>query len=308
MIETYVNKLIDNLPDNIKNSKTPLQIDLVLSGGAFNGSYLIGALYFLKEMENRNFIKINRISGCSIGSIAGLLYVFNDLNKITKIYKYFTKQFKKKYNLSILKNIKNILGKDICNNYQKANNMLHICYNNVETCKKIVKNTYTSIDDLCSSIIKSCFVPFLIDETMCYKSKYIDGINPYIFGFEQNTKILFLDLLTYDKFNCLINIKNEKNTFHRILSGLLEIHNFFIKNKNTEMCSYVNDWSIFHNSFYKSKLYFEKFIVYIAYILLKINKCLDKNLQYPLKETFLYKLLVQMYRSFFNLFLDTYCF
>jgi hypothetical protein len=308
MIETYVDKLIDNLPDNIKNSKTPIKMDLVLSGGAFNGSYLIGALYFLKEMENRNYIKINRISGCSIGSIAGLLYVFNDLNKITKMYKCFTKQFKKKHNLSILKNIKKILGKNICDDYQKANDKLYICYNNVETQKKIVKSNYKNVDELCNSLIKSCFVPYLIDETMCYKCKYIDGLNPIIFGLEPNTKILFLDLLTYDKLNCLINIKNEKNTFHRILAGLLEMHNFFIKNKSTEMCSYVNDWSIINTTMYQGKLYLEKLIVFVLHLLLKINQGIDKNIQYPLKETFMYKLLVQMYRSFFNLFLDTYCF
>ena len=50
MIEQYVNKLIDNLPDNIKNTKKPIVLDLVLDGGVFNGSYLVGALYFLKEM------------------------------------------------------------------------------------------------------------------------------------------------------------------------------------------------------------------------------------------------------------------
>jgi len=304
MIETYVNKLIDNLP----GSFTPLKIDLVLSGGAFNGSYLIGALYFLKEMENRNYIKINRISGCSIGAIAGLLYTFNDLNKISKIYEYITKKFKKKHNLSILKNIKKIIGKNICDNYQKANDKLFISYNNIERCEKIIKNRYKSADDLCNSIIKSCFVPYLIDEKMCYKHKYIDGITPYIFNTEPDTKILYLDLFTYDKFNNLLNIKNEKNTFHRILSGLLEMHNFFIKNKNTEMCSYVNEWSVINISLYQIKLYLEKLIVYIAYMLLIINKYVNKNINYPLKETFIYKLLVQMYRSFFTLFLDTYCF
>ena len=47
-IDHYVSKLIDNLPDTIKN-KTQ-NIDLVLDGGVFNGSYLVGILYFLKEM------------------------------------------------------------------------------------------------------------------------------------------------------------------------------------------------------------------------------------------------------------------
>jgi len=52
-METYINKLIEVLPDKILNQKQPVHIDLILDGGAFNGSYLIGALMFLKEMEDR---------------------------------------------------------------------------------------------------------------------------------------------------------------------------------------------------------------------------------------------------------------
>ena len=53
MIHDYVLKLIGNLPDEIKNVKSPMIIDLVLDGGIFNGSYLVGALHFLKEMEKK---------------------------------------------------------------------------------------------------------------------------------------------------------------------------------------------------------------------------------------------------------------
>jgi hypothetical protein len=306
MIKNYVNKLIDNLPDDLKIN--PIQIDLVLSGGAFNGSYLIGALYFLKEMENRKYIKINRISGCSIGSLAGLLYIFDDLDKITKIYKYFTKQFKKKHNLSILKNIKEILGKNICDNYINANDKLFICYHNIMTQHKIVKNSYNGIDDLCNSLIKSCFVPYLIDENMCFNNKYIDGINPFIFNKTPNTQRLYLDLLTYDKINCLVNIKNEKNTFHRVLSGLLEMHNFFIKNTNTPMCSYIERWSLYDKTCHQIKLYLEKIIIIIMHLLLWLNGYLDNSFYKILKETFIYKAIIQTYRTIFILYLNTYCF
>ena len=46
MIKEYVKKLINNLPPDIKDVKTPTIIDLVLDGGIFNGSYLVGALHF----------------------------------------------------------------------------------------------------------------------------------------------------------------------------------------------------------------------------------------------------------------------
>ena len=58
MIDDYVNKLIENLPTN---SKKLQRIDLVLDGGVFNGSYLVGAHYFLKEMERRKYVQIDNV-------------------------------------------------------------------------------------------------------------------------------------------------------------------------------------------------------------------------------------------------------
>ena len=49
MIHQYVNKLIENL-DLKPNAKE--RLDLIFDGGVFNGSYLIGAAHFLKQMEH----------------------------------------------------------------------------------------------------------------------------------------------------------------------------------------------------------------------------------------------------------------
>jgi predicted acylesterase/phospholipase RssA len=105
MINDYVIKLIDNLPDDIKNVKEPAHIDLVLDGGIFNGSYLVGALYFLKEMEKRNYIKIDRISGCSIGSIVAFLYYIDALELMHKFYEIVNADFRKTYKLTFLKEL-----------------------------------------------------------------------------------------------------------------------------------------------------------------------------------------------------------
>ena len=56
MINEYIHKLMDNLPENITNRKKPLKLDLILGGGAFNGSYILGALFFLKELERKKYI------------------------------------------------------------------------------------------------------------------------------------------------------------------------------------------------------------------------------------------------------------
>ena len=74
LIEETTNKLIEFLPNTSKNIG---KIDLVLESGAFNGSYLVGALFFLKEMEKKKYIYVDRISGCSIGALIGFLYFIN---------------------------------------------------------------------------------------------------------------------------------------------------------------------------------------------------------------------------------------
>jgi predicted acylesterase/phospholipase RssA len=194
MIDDYVKKLIENLPDEIKNCKTPEPIDLILDGGIFNGSYLVGALSFLKEMEKRKYIKIERISGCSIGSVVAFLYYINALDLMPQLYDVVNNEFKHSYKLNTIKELKKYLieriPEDIC---KKVNGKLFIAYNNIKRGKKIVRSVYKNVDDIINTIIKSSFVPYLIDGNILYKNKYIDGVNPFIFK-ERNKKILYLDL------------------------------------------------------------------------------------------------------------------
>jgi len=302
MIKKLINKLLDDNPIDSIFVEKPLRIDLVLGGGAFNGSYLMGALFFLKEMEKRNYIVIERISGCSIGSIAGLLYILDDLDKIFVLYKYLSKKFKKKHNLSFIKEVKQILNYTNTDNIcEKINNKLYICYNNVKSIKKIVKNKYKTYDDLCNIIIRSCFIPYLIDENFSYENKYIDGITPYFFENGSNKKILFLDLYTFDKFKYLINIQNEKTNYHRVLYGLLEIHTFFIKKTNTDMCSYVNQWTVFDKLYNYFKLILEKIIVYIISYLVILNKTVRND------NLYIYKSITKIGKRLLISFLDNHC-
>jgi len=304
MIEQYINKLINNLPDHIKNTKKPLLIDLVLDGGVFNGSYLVGALYFLKEMERRNYIKIDRISGCSIGSFAGFLYLIDELEKFSNLYEIIKKDFKQTYNLNIVKLLKEKLSITITDEIlEKINNKLYITYHNIKKHSKKVKSVYKDQNDVINTIIKSSFFPFFIDGNIVYKKKYVDGISPYIFEEKKCKKILYLELFSIDKVSGMINIKNEKTNYHRILSGLLDIHNFFIKEARTSMCSYVNDWSIIDKWYYKCKDFIEKIIVYIIAGLVYIQKYIPKDLN----ESIIFKMFSKVIQTIFRLLLETYC-
>jgi hypothetical protein len=304
MINEYVLKLIENLPDEIKNVKTPLVIDIVLDGGIFNGSYLVGALYFLKEMETRNYIKIDRISGCSVGSIVALLYYMDSLDLMPKLYEIINNDFKKTYRLQLLKDLKMHLceriPKNIC---EKVNGKLFITYHNIKKGSKPVKSTYKDVDEIINTVIRSSYVPVLIDGNILYESKYMDGVFPYVFLKEPNKKILYLDLFGYDKIGNLLNVKNEKSNFHRILSGLLDIHCFFIKQSNTQMCSYVNEWGYSQLLFYYCKKVVERMCIYWALFVI----LLKNNIPDDFNDTILCKILSKISQDIFIIILENYC-
>lgn len=303
MINEYVNKLIENLPDEIKNRTVPEEIDLVLDGGVFNGSYHVGALYFLKEMERRKYIKINRVSGCSVGSIVAFLYFIDGLELMSKLYDIISNEFKNKMQLSCLKEIKNHIEERIPKDIlEKVNDKLFISYNNIKTGEKKVKSSYKSIDDIINTVIKSSFVPYLIDGNLLYENKYIDGIVPFMFE-ERTNKILYLDLYGIDKVGYLFNVKNEKTNFHRVLSGLLDIHGFYIKQCNTSMCSYVNDWNYGNIGFNNLKLLFEKVCIYIIHFIIFIRSKIPEEF----KENIAYKIMAKVSYDIFVIILENYC-
>jgi len=267
-ISKIVDTLIHNLPDSLKDENKPEVFDLILDGGVFNGSYLLGALFFLKEMEKRNYVKINRISGCSIGSLFGFLYFIDSLDLAVTLYETFAQNFKENCNFEIYKNLKLYLKDRIPNDVcSKINKKLYIKYNNIrkgiQKVKCIYKNEYEIID----TIIRSSFIPYMIDGKLLYKEKYFDGLNPYIFKKRSDRKIIFFDLCGLDKVWYICNIKNEKNNFHRILTGLLDVHMFYIKKIDTSMCSCVNNWNYFN----KIRFFIRQLLENLVYCLINTS-------------------------------------
>lgn len=294
MVTVYVNKLIENLPENITKSEKPIKIDLILGGGAFNGSYILGALYFLKELEIRGYVIIKRISTCSISSILGLLYLTDNLDKANDLCLGVMEDFKSKGNLSKMFDFKNMikpcLTDDVCN---IINNKLYISYNNIHTFKKRTISKYNDIEHIFDSIFRSCFIPFIIDFSPCYKNKYIDGFTPYIFK-KSERKRLYLDVYTFDKIFYSVNIKNEKSNYHRLLEGLLEVHKFFIKNCNTNMCSDIDRWSMYNHITYFMYLFIEKIVICVIIIICKIKTILLTKNKYNWFDTILGNILKYM--------------
>jgi len=112
-----------------------------------------------------------------------------------------------------------------------------------------------------------------------------------------------LDLFGYDKIGNLLNVKNEKSNYHRILSGLLDVHSFFIKESNTQMCSYVNDWRLTGIGFNYFKQIIERIFIYTTYILIFINN----NISDEFKDTILSKIMTKVFYDIFIILLENYC-
>ena len=247
MIKELVCVLIKNIEScNIKEK----EIDLIISGGAFNVSYLVGCLYFIREMIEKGLIKINRISTCSASSIMGLLFIIDKVDIfVDKLYELLVSSFKKNKNVifddeslaSIVKILEEELPEDVLS---KVNNRLYITYYDVMECKQIIKSKYESVNDIFNTIKRSCFIPYITMNKFMQDNKYIDGGTPYIFNKENGKNRLYINLCGADKILESIVIKRDKIVMHRILGGVLDIHNFFFKCKKTSMCNYVEDWNI----------------------------------------------------------------
>lgn len=308
MYDAEINKIIDifidNLPEHLKNKDNPMIIDLILDGGSFNGGYLLGALYFLKEMEKRKYIQITRISGCSIGSLLGFAYLTDNLDISNDFYNKMCKCFKEKNNFEEYKDLKFFLNNKINDDtYNKINNVLFIKYNTIKKGSH-VKCYYKNEDEIIDAIIRSSFVPYIFDGNILYKEKYFDAMNPYIFKKKSNRKILFLDLSGSDKLHFIYNIKNEKNTFPRSLIGLTEIYMFFIKQTDTSMCSFVNNWNYYKRIRFYIRCLLEKIIYYIIYFIIFIKKY-TKNKYY--KDHIIYKVLSEIVYNTFTKIINNYC-
>jgi hypothetical protein len=265
----HLQDVVTNMVDNIQQDENGIiHLDVILSGGAFNAIYLVGCLYFLREMQNKNKIAIHRISSCSASSFVALLYLAGHVELFQeKIYEIVIESFKtnKKFIFTelILENIfkmietafyekGNVTESDII---RLVNYKLYITYFDVKRCKRIVKRKYKSVHDIFETIKKSCYIPFITMNDMLYKNRYMDGWQPYIFKTHDHTgnaenniikKQLFIDLLGKDKIKDSIVLKNNKNSTHKIINGILDTYYFFY-NKGmceTAMCSFFNNQSM----------------------------------------------------------------
>ena len=263
-----VSSLVDNVDKNCVNgsngsngSNDILDLDITMSGGAFNANYLVGCLYFLREMQNRNNIRIHRMSTCSASSLIAFLFLTNNLELFQyKLYEMIVTSFRNNKNFifteSTLQNmmevIKCSLPLDNETTLKLINKKLYITFFDVKRRKKIVKKQYKTLHDVLETIKKSCYIPFVTMNELLYCNRYVDGCTPYIFKETGKRKQLFISMLGKDKIKDSIVLKNDKNGMHKIINGMLDAYYFFFRGcKGTSMCSYIDNWSFLTNLKYE---------------------------------------------------------
>jgi len=299
----YIDKIQD-LILNLKKPDKPTKIDVVCDSGAFNGLYLIGGLMYLKELEKQEYIKIDRLSGSSIGSLSAILYVTDQLNLSTTLFDIMRETYKKDFCLKFTKSIIDTIFEKINDPelYKKISHKVYINYYDINTHKEIVKSEYESNDDLKEILYSSAFIPYLINGEP-HNNYKVDAMAPYIFNCRtcDDTKILFFKLTYFGKLKKLIHISKDKTPSERILTGILDIHRFFNEGYS-KMCSWVNDWSITEYFEFRGRQFITFVIVIIIFVITTIYKWIPVNI----KESSLIKLtryfITKVYTDCFTLF------
>jgi hypothetical protein len=242
---------VSKLAKNISKINNITELDIVLEGGCMNGAYEIGGLLLIKELEKHKNLRVSRISGTSVGSFVGFLYLTNNLHTYIERYQEIKNDFHKSTQLKKLGQVLNEIIKNVDDKSFKAiqTNRLYIKYYDVKNKHSVLKNQYKNKEELVNTILKSCHIPYLINGNPYFIEdgrEYIDGGMPFIFKPDKlpTKKVLYMKLTQFNKISGMFNIKNEEIIEGRILEGLLDTYNFFLKNRNTSMCSYVENWGI----------------------------------------------------------------
>ena len=307
-----MNEYIKNLTKNFPERKKPLELDLVIEGGAYNGYYGLGSLLLLKELEKQNYISVNRISGSSVGALFGTAFFFNKLNEIIIHYQNVRDYYKEHLNMGCLEQLIEKMSNDIDENMFKKikNDKLFLTYYNKTSLKQKIMSKYKNKKELCQMLQASSHIPFMTSNTYFHRhndNEYIDGGTPFIFKERKrgkNKKILYISIINLSKIGKSFSIKNEHTPHGRMLEGIVDTYKLFANETPSNMCSFVDDWSGL--DFVKIRLKELAGVLFI-YSLLMGNQA--GEFVYPyVKDTKLYNLLIPFMLNLYRDFMMLTCF
>ena len=268
LLQEYVKSVSQNVTVSIKKP-----IDLIISGGAFNGAYGLGSVMFLKELESQGKLKIKRVSGTSVGAFIALAYVCDIDIMVEEAFIRMRDCLKQKGNLLVLETlIKEFVDTAFPDDdsVNVLNDRLYITYTDLDTLKLVVINTFLDKANLVKTLFRSAYLPLLIDGNSCENERYVDGIIPHLFkdGLRDS---LYISLVDYRTIIKTLVTRNEENPHYRIMQGAADTSAFFVE-KNSTMCSWVSQWSIAKYGIHRSYFILSTIIALIIRYLTKMNK------------------------------------
>jgi len=289
-----LNQYINALLVNVNNKHTPNHVNLIFDSGAVNGLLGIGAALYIHHLQKKKIIKINKVSGCSIGSIIAVWYLC-DCPEI--IYDYLDELFtyyKEHKNFFIFEKIirKSIYKLFTNDDLSRLDDILYINYYDTTLHKEEVISKFENREHLIECIIRSSHIPFISNNVFKYKDRYIDGISPYIFDTSvtkidnKHCKNIFIKLIDLHNPLKSINVKNEKNIYTRLLKGVTDTNEFFINNNRT-LCMYTN-------CVIKSQLYIRRLFVLFIVLIIDYIIIFNNNLPICIKHCVLYTSLIDV--------------
>ena len=294
LMQQYINALIVN----INRNQLPSTINVIFDSGAVNGILGIGAAIYIHHLEKKNYLKVKNVSGCSIGSLIALWFIYDCPEEMYVYLDILFNYYKKHKNFYIYETIvKDIIIKLIPdeNDMTKINDRLYINYYDTKKSKNRVISHFKNRTHLLTCILRSSQVPFITNNTYKYQERYIDGIVPYIFNEETGCKNLFIQLIHLtNPLNCLY-VKNEQNIYPRLLRGITGVNDFFV-NGQTYLCSYVNETSYLTNL----NMFIRKQFVLIIICIIEHMYILKKHMPSCIKNACLYKKIVLLSKSYWD--------
>lgn len=309
LMREYIKALILN----VDHSRLKKEINLIFDSGAFNGGIAAGVAIYIKSLEEHGLVKINKISGCSIGSVVALWYVCGCNELGVKLFEETTNSFQNTMDLrDYQKNIKEFVYSLFPDgNVSTLNDKLYINFYDTHKHKQKVVSRFKNVDHLIDCILQSSHIPYIIDGNARYNERYIDGILPHIFtgtgangvgtsangvgaGTSANTcESLFIKLITLNKCTRAMVVKCETNIHYRLLTGVADANEFFTTG-SSDMCSYVSQWSYLNILQLRSREIIIIFIISIIEWLVLLKAYIPSTI----KKSLLYNGCINSFKSF----------
>jgi len=299
---------IKALTENVNKEQLPKELNLIFDGGVFNCGFAVGIALYIKQLEKENYVKINKISGCSSGALVALWFIRGCKESGIPYFERIMQTFKKEFNFQELKNsahefVKKLFLREDSNDHDNnnkekyndnknvdieyedisvLNDKLFINYYDTTTNKQIIVSKFDTIEHLTQCLMRSCFIPYIIDGFARCDEHYIDGIVPHIFN-DEYCESLFIKLLTLKKCSRAFLLKYENNIHFRLLNGVSDANDFFTTGKS-DMCCYVKNRSLYDGLILRGReiifILIITIIEWIIFIKMYIPESIQKSLMY----------------------------